>query len=145
LTNPARLPAFVHSVCHNVALEMIRSKTRYRQMPETAEDPRDPAADPHDAVVTRERRQLVREILARLPKKDRDLLRLAMLEEVEKEELCRRFQVTEGYLRLLLYRARARFRAELLSRTRQPARTASRRQPGQPACTLAGSSGSLLS
>jgi DNA-directed RNA polymerase specialized sigma24 family protein len=39
LENPERLPAFVHTVCHNVTLEMIRSKTRYSQMPETGFDP----------------------------------------------------------------------------------------------------------
>jgi len=38
------------------------------------------------------------------------------LEEMDKSEICRRFQVNEEYLRVLLYRARMRFRAELLKR-----------------------------
>jgi RNA polymerase sigma-70 factor (ECF subfamily) len=116
LENPQRLPAFVHTVCHNVTLEMIRSKTRYSQMPETGYDPPDNTSSPHSALVTREREALVREILASLPQKDRDLLRLAMLEEMDKTELCGRFHVNEEYLRVLLYRARARFRDELLKR-----------------------------
>lgn len=116
LENPERLPAFVHTVCHNVTLEMIRSKTRYSQMPETAPDPPDIGIDPHGELITRERKELVREILAQLPEKDRELLRLAMLEEVDKAELCRRFHANEEYLRVLLYRARARFRDELLKR-----------------------------
>lgn len=116
LENPERLPAFVHSVCHNVTLEMIRSKTRYHQMPETGYDPPDERASPHGELVTREREQLVREILASLPEKDRDLLRLAMLEEVDKAQLCRRFGVSEEYLRVLLFRARKHFREELLKR-----------------------------
>jgi RNA polymerase sigma factor (sigma-70 family) len=116
LENPASLPAFVHSVCHNVTLEMIRAKTRYRVDNGGREDPIDPGPSPYAAAVTQERIQLVREILARLPEKDRELLRLAMLEEMDRVLLCRRFQVTEDYLRVLLYRARVRFRDELRSR-----------------------------
>ena len=116
LENPERLPAFVHTVCHNVTLEMIRSKTRYSQMPETGYDAPDGGAGPHGELVTRERKELVREVLGRLPEKDRDLLRLAMLEEVDKAELCRRFEVSEEYLRVLLFRARKHFRDELLKR-----------------------------
>lgn len=117
LKNPQRLPAFVQAVCHNVTLEMIRSRTRHRQMPELGPDPPDFGPDPHDAAVTQERKQLVRQILARLPEKDRDLLRLAMLEELDKAELCRRFQTSEAYLRVLLHRARARFRDEFGKRS----------------------------
>lgn len=116
LENPERLPGFVHTVCHNVTLEMIRSKTRYSQLPEAGYDPPDGRVSPHGELVTREREQLVREILSSLPEKDRDLLRLAMLEEVDKAELCRRFDASEEYLRVLLYRARIRFRDELLKR-----------------------------
>jgi RNA polymerase sigma-70 factor (ECF subfamily) len=114
LDNPERLPAFVHSVCHNVTLEMIRSRTRYAQMPDNGYDGCDRQCDPHEELVTEERKKLVGEILARLSKKDRDLLRLAMLEEADKAELCKCFGVTEEYLRVLLHRARMRFRAALL-------------------------------
>jgi RNA polymerase sigma factor (sigma-70 family) len=119
LENPERLPAFVYTICHNVTLEMIRSKTRYSQMPETGYDPVDNTSSAYAALVTRERQELVRDILASLPQKDRDLLHMAMLEEVDRAELCRRFQVNEEYLRVLLFRARTRFRDELLKRQRK--------------------------
>jgi len=114
LDNPERLPAFVHSVCHNVTLEMIRSRTRYAQMPDDDFDCADGRQDTHGGLVTEERKKLVRDILAQLSKKDRDLLRLVMLEEADKAELCRRLEVSETYLRVLLHRARARFRTALL-------------------------------
>ena len=114
LESPERLAAFVHSVCHNVTLEMIRSKTRYVQAPENVPDPADTRDDAELQLVTEERKRLVREILGRLPEKDRELLRLSMLEEVENPELCRRFGVTQDYLRVLLHRARLRFRDALL-------------------------------
>jgi RNA polymerase sigma-70 factor (ECF subfamily) len=116
LENPERLPAFVHTVCHNVTLEMIRSKTRYSQMPESGYDLPDNRSGPYGEMVTRERKELVRQVLARLPEKDRDLLRLALFEEADKAELCARFHVNEEYLRVLLHRARVRFRDELLKR-----------------------------
>jgi RNA polymerase sigma-70 factor (ECF subfamily) len=116
LESPERLPAFVHTVCHNVTLEMIRSKTRYSQLPETGYDPPDSGSGPHGQLVTQERKALVGDILAGLPERDRDLLRMAMLEEVDKAELCKRFDASEEYLRVLLHRARGRFRDELLKR-----------------------------
>ncbi len=56
----------------------------------------------------------MRKILGQLSPKDRELLRLAMLEEMETAELCERFDVKPEYLRVLLYRARQRFREALL-------------------------------
>jgi RNA polymerase sigma-70 factor (ECF subfamily) len=114
LDSPDRLPAFVHSVCHNVTLEIIRGRTRYSQMPDNGYDCADTREDTYGDLVTEERKKLVWEILLQLCKKDRDLLRLAMLEETDKAELCRRFGTTEQYLRVLLHRARGRFRAALL-------------------------------
>jgi len=114
LDSPERLPAFVHSVCHNVTLEIIRSRTRYAQLPANGYDCADTREDIYRDLVTEERKKLVRAILLRLCKKDRELLRLAMLEETDKAELCRRFDATEQYLRVLLHRARGRFRAALL-------------------------------
>jgi RNA polymerase sigma factor (sigma-70 family) len=111
LDNPERLPAFVHSVCHNVTLEMIRTRTRYAQIPENGYDCADMRDDAFQDVVTDERKKRVRQILAKLSKKDRDLLRLAVLEEKDKQELCQRFGTNEDYLRVLLHRARMRFRA----------------------------------
>ena len=113
LDYPERLPAFVQSICHNVTLEMIRTKTRFRQAPETAPDPEDPSSNAEVQAVSEERKALVREILARLPDKDRDLLHLSTFEEMDKAELCERFGVGPEYLRVLLHRARQRFRAAL--------------------------------
>ena len=114
LDYPERLPAFVNSVCHNVTLEMIRSQSRYGQMSPGEQEPANAWEDPELHLITKERKQLVREILAQLSKKDRDLLRQAFLAEMDKAELCMRFGVNEAYLRVLLHRARIHFRDALL-------------------------------
>ena len=111
---PERLPAFVQSICHNVTLEMLRAKGRYRQVPENSPEPVDTRANLELQVVTSERKRIVAEVLAQLPDKDRELLQLAMLDEMDKGDLCNRLGVNPEYLRVLLYRARQRFRTELL-------------------------------
>ena len=114
LDNPASLPGFVHSVCHNVALELLRGYTRHDQLLENAPDPADSAPDPEDLAVTEERKQIVRRLLAELSEKDRQLLRRVLLEEEDKDAVCREFRVDRGYLRVLLHRARLKFKAALL-------------------------------
>jgi RNA polymerase sigma-70 factor (ECF subfamily) len=110
---PERLPAFVHSTCRNVTLEMQRENRRYRQVPENCPDPVDTCGNLELQIVTDERRRMVWEILAQLPDKERGLLQQAVLEEVDKGELCRSLGVNQEYLRVLLFRARQLFRAEL--------------------------------
>jgi RNA polymerase sigma-70 factor, ECF subfamily len=122
LDNPASLPGFVHAVCHNVALEFLRSHTRHDQLPENAPEPLDPSDDPEDQMVSAERKEIVRRLLGELTVKDRDLLRRVLLEEEDKDAISKEYGVDRGYLRVLLHRARLRFKAALLeSEARSPA------------------------
>jgi RNA polymerase sigma-70 factor (ECF subfamily) len=114
LDNPASLPGFVHTVCHNVALELLRGHLRHDQMAENAPEPADSSPGPEDQMVTAERKQIVRRLLGELAEKDRELLRRVLLEEEDKDAVCREFRVDRGYLRVLLHRARLRFKAALL-------------------------------
>jgi RNA polymerase sigma-70 factor, ECF subfamily len=114
LANPASLPGFVHGVCHNVALEFLRSHTRHDQMAENIPEPVDPSSDPEGQMVTAERKQIVRKLLGELPVKDRELLRRVLLEEEDKNAVSKELGVDRNYLRVLLYRARLRFKAALV-------------------------------
>jgi RNA polymerase sigma-70 factor (ECF subfamily) len=114
LDNPASLPGFIHTVCHNVALEFLRAHTRQSQIPENAPEAEDTGLTPEGRMVTEERRELVGRVLSEMPEKDRQLLRRVLLEEEDREQICREFQVDRDYLRVLVHRARNRFRAVLL-------------------------------
>jgi len=114
LDNPASLPGFVHTVCHNVALELLRGATRHDQLAENAPEPADAAPSPERQMMTAERQEIVRRLLKELAAKDRELLRRVLLEEEDKDAVCREFGVDRGYLRVLLHRARTRFKAALL-------------------------------
>jgi len=65
--------------------------------------------------VTEQRKTQVRSVLDDLAAKDRLLLEAVFLEERDKDDVCRDFQVDREYLRVLLFRARQRFRAVFTS------------------------------
>jgi RNA polymerase sigma-70 factor (ECF subfamily) len=110
---PERLGAFVNAVCNNVMMEYFRDNARNRQMPEEIPEIIDDTADPSQNITVRERRRLVADILAELSAKDRSLLMQVFFEERNKEQICREMNVTSEYLRVLIHRAKARFRAIL--------------------------------
>ncbi len=113
IDRPERLGAFVNSVCNNVMMEAFRSESRSLPMPESVPDPVDDSPDPESQAFSLQRVSLVRKVLESLPRKDRDLLRQIFLEDRDKDEICRKLKVDREYLRVLLHRAKARFRAAL--------------------------------
>ncbi len=124
LEHPNCLPRFVYTVCHNVALEFLRAHTRHDQWAEDAPEPVDPSLDPERRADAAERRQIVHSLLRELSERDRQLLCRVSLAEEDKDAICREFHVNREYLRVLLYRARRRFKA-LLEMKPKPGRTAS--------------------
>jgi RNA polymerase sigma-70 factor (ECF subfamily) len=123
LRSSASLGAFVDSVCNNVLLEYYRSNRHTVGLDEDAAEPG--GGGPEDQLVTRERQKQVAIVLGELRPRDRDLLRKVFLEEEDKDQVCREFGVDRGYLRVLLHRARNRFRTLLEpARNRAAARTA---------------------
>ena len=61
-----------------------------------------------------EQRERVRQALAGLPDKEREILRWLFFEERDKDEICRELNVDRNYLRVLLHRAKAKFRDRYL-------------------------------
>ncbi len=108
--HPERFGAFVSSVCNNVLMEMVRADMRHDRL-EPEVDPVDQTVNLDAALVNQQRQKQVANVLEELPEKDRELLRMFFLEDRDKAEICKKFQVSEDYLRVLLYRAKSRFRA----------------------------------
>jgi RNA polymerase sigma-70 factor (ECF subfamily) len=111
LRRPASLPAFIHSVCGNVALEMIRTHKRYNQIAEGMPDLIDSRADSEGDTLARERARILQRTLESLSDKDHELLRRVCLDEEDKDKVCQELHIGRDYLRLLLHRARLRFKA----------------------------------
>jgi RNA polymerase sigma-70 factor, ECF subfamily len=114
LDNPASLPGFVHTMCHNIALEFLRGHTRHPQVPENHPEAKDDAPGPERQAIAGERIEFARRVLEELPEKDRRILRRVFLDEEDKDRVCEEFNVDRQYLRVLLHRARNRFRAAAL-------------------------------
>lgn len=110
IEKPERLGAFVNAVCNNVLLEEYRSGGRYQEMP--ANEPEIPGDSiaPDQAVVNAERKGAVERVLNEMPAKDQQVIRGIFFEERDKDEICKEFGVTREYLRVLLHRAKSRFR-----------------------------------
>ena len=110
IRQPERLGAFVNSVCNNVLQEFYRSSGHGTQLDEDTPEPIEQVLDLDGFLVSKQAREQVREVLALLPEKDRQLLRAIFLEEKEKDQVCKEFGVDRDYLRVLLHRAKNNFR-----------------------------------
>jgi RNA polymerase sigma-70 factor, ECF subfamily len=113
IEHPEKFGAFVNGVCSNVLAEYYRSSSRHAPVHQETVDTPGPGPDPETGFVNEERKRSVRAILETLPDKDKQILRLIFLEEVEKDEVCRIYRVDRDYLRVLLHRAKNRFREGL--------------------------------
>lgn len=110
LHEPERLGAFVLAVCNNVLLEHFRHQGRVTQIDSQTPEPRQPKTDFEQELVSEESQQHVRDLIEELSAKDRGILRAVFLEERDKDAVCREFGIRREYLRVLLHRAKNRFR-----------------------------------
>jgi RNA polymerase sigma-70 factor, ECF subfamily len=117
LRQPERLGAFVNTVCNNVLFEHYRSSSRSQSLDEEGQ-PELPAvgADALDLAASGQMKAKVREILLKMPQRDRLLLQAVFLDERDRDDVCREFGVEREYLRVLLHRAKQEFKAEYLKR-----------------------------
>ena len=110
IRQPERLGAFVNSICNNVLQEFYRTRNRSSPLDETQYEKPDPSVNQEGLMVTTQIKHRVRQVLEELPERDRQLLQAFFLEEKEKDEVCREFGVDRDYLRVLLHRAKDKFR-----------------------------------
>src|SRR6267143_120719 len=109
---PERFGAFVNSNCNYLLQEHYRSSAKNQPMMEEVhmEIP-DKVLDLEGMLVTKESAEQVRRILVGIPKRDRDLLRAIFLEEKDKDAVCKEMGVDREYLRVLIHRAKDKFKA----------------------------------
>jgi RNA polymerase sigma-70 factor (ECF subfamily) len=114
LDNPGSLGAYVNSVCNNILFETYRGQAK--DPGELPEDLESGEEDAYSSLVSRERTQQVRQVLEELPAKEREILKQLFFEQRDKDEICRSLRVDRGYLRVLIHRAKTRFRDALLKK-----------------------------
>ncbi len=104
--------SFVNSICKNA----LREKGREGQRNDPIEDAHLELPDKVPSALTtlekKETKELVRSILEKMDKKDRQVLRALYFLDKDKDEICRELGVDREYLRVLHHRAKERFRKE---------------------------------
>ena len=121
---PERFGAFVNSICNNVLLEYYRSSAKNKPMDDSRREIPDKVLDLEGMLVTKQSSERVRQIVEEMPARDRELLRAIFLEERDKDDVCQEFKVDRDYLRVLLHRAKDKFKVLYKKEQTQAARGA---------------------
>jgi RNA polymerase sigma-70 factor (ECF subfamily) len=101
--------AYVLSICNNVIFESYRGK---RTEPIDDEYVANiPTADDREAeLIEEQQRECVRRVVSGMDARERNILTAIYFNERPKAAVCEEFGVDNGYLRVLLHRAREKFR-----------------------------------
>lgn len=114
LKQPEKLGAYVFAVCENTTKEFFRKEGRDQGVPERVWEPADESDNAERHLVREELKTAVRGILASMPERDRAILRALFLEGKTRKEVCAELDVTGDYLRVMVHRAKAKFKSVLL-------------------------------
>jgi RNA polymerase sigma-70 factor (ECF subfamily) len=111
LRESCKLPAFVLGICDNLLLERYRKGSRTEPLDEwhllIVGD-----WDIEEDFLRKEAAAAVRQVLSAMRKpREVEILRAIYLDDEDREEVCRRYDVSAQHLRLLLHRARKKFQA----------------------------------
>ncbi len=114
----------MNGICRNVISEYRRRNLRDDPMPEVIPEPKNELIQDTDLF---ELRQAIAQGLDQLSERDRSVLRAFYLEEKSKEEILKSTGLTDENFRVVLCRAKERFRAIYVEQTqhRGPSRHSS--------------------
>jgi RNA polymerase sigma factor (sigma-70 family) len=104
--DPANLAAYVRAIGANLAGKprLVNCGIDFN-----FERISDPSLTAEERILNEERAKTVRTVLQTLKPRDRHILVDLFYNELEREEVCRKYAVTREQLRLVLFRARGRF------------------------------------
>jgi len=118
LRNPEAAGAFLNGICRNVISEYRRRSFRDEPMPEVVPEPQGKSLPESELF---ELRQAIARGMAQLPDRDRRILRAFYLEEKTKEEILKQTGMTDQNFRVVLFRAKERFRSIYVEQTKHRA------------------------
>jgi RNA polymerase sigma-70 factor (ECF subfamily) len=116
IRNTEEFGAFLNGVCRNVILEYRR---RARREPALDQDIALPETGVRPDAEIYEMRQAIDHGLAELAERDRAILRALYLDGKEKDAICREWNMSDAQFRVVLFRAKERFRRVYTSEMKQ--------------------------
>jgi RNA polymerase sigma-70 factor (ECF subfamily) len=108
---PESFEIFVIGVCNNIVRETYREQRRSVALSALEAEPANNHPSAYALVLSEEACSKVRRVLSELDEVDRAVLKAVLLDNQNKDEVCRRLGVSRDYLRVLLHRAKRRFRS----------------------------------
>lgn len=105
---PERFEVFVFNVCNNIVREAYREQSRSVALSDLAEEPVTDDPDAYALMLAEETTEQLREMLSQLDARERGVLEAMLLDEQDKDQICRRLGINRNYLRVLLCRAKKR-------------------------------------
>lgn len=104
--DPSCLAAYVRGICANLAR---RPNASSKQSDLNFEQLSDQSRSAEDELIARERARTVRSVLTSLKDRDRLILIDLFYNDLHRDQVCVKYKVNREQLRLILFRARARF------------------------------------
>ena len=102
------IEAFCLTICRNLALDRLRHKDYQSQTLDMAADPVDAShtANPEQMAVQSDRIQLVRQLINRLPERQRSCMQLRDIEGKSYRDIATILGITEQQVKVIIFRAR---------------------------------------
>jgi RNA polymerase sigma-70 factor (ECF subfamily) len=116
IRNTEEFGAFLNGVCRNVILEYRR---KVRREPASTDEGEIPERGVRPDAVIFELREAIESGLAELSDRDRSILRELYLVGKDKDDICREWKMTDAQFRVVLFRAKERFRRAYTSEMKQ--------------------------
>lgn len=113
---PEKFGAYVSAVCDNVILEKYREFARNQHLDVEDMEIPDGRTNLETAFLRSEKKKIIAEVLEKLSPRNRNILRALIYEQLDREQMCKRFGVNNDYLRVLVFRAKEDFAALLKAR-----------------------------
>jgi RNA polymerase sigma-70 factor (ECF subfamily) len=114
LEDPARIDSYLGQTARNLVIAHRRKEERQRTLTghqATLEATVAAGADPALILQSRSRAAAIRKVLEEIPLvRDREILVRVYLYDQEKEQVCRELGISAGHYKLVVHRARERFR-----------------------------------
>ncbi len=108
IQNPEAVGAFLNGICRNVISEYRRKNMRDEPMPEVVPEPEGRSLPDAELL---ELRQAIQQGMQQLSDRDRRVLGAFYLEEKSKDEILEQTGLSDQNFRVILFRAKERFRA----------------------------------
>lgn len=105
------LGSYVNSICNHVLLEWFRKTGKHEGKLEDYPYLADPRDSAEKRLMKMQEKMRVHRALDALDPRDAEILRALFISERDKDEVCRSFGIGRDYLRVLLFRAKEKFRA----------------------------------